>query len=270
MSDRQPPSEFSKAIVEGVGMLALVIVGMLVMSGIRSGDIRPAEIAAEIPVWKETVMSYVPLVLGSAAALLVSVLVAVLASRYGRAMVSDRSAVWWRYKRRWADAMAAVELTGKPAKTGGPVRVPALRGASLGDTADVLTVRMLPGQTLSDWHDRAPVLARRFGATSGRIEITTGGTASDVNLVFERTESGPPERKALEAPASATVPGLILDPAQAAGMRPERVAMRAWSLQIVWARLRVGDDNDSGRWWFGGRVRWNIIDRNGYYLVGGA
>lgn len=274
MSDRQPPSEFTKAIVEGVGMLALIIVGMLVLSGMRSGSIRPAEIVAEIPVWRDTIMSYVPIVAGSAAALLVSVLVAVVATRYGRAMVNASAAVWWRYRRRWADAMATVGLVGKPAKKGAPAALPTLRSVALGPDADVLTVTMLDGQSTDDWRHRADALARALGATSGRVRVTTSGGIADIDLILEHggPGGGPglPEPKALPAPPSATLPGLVLDPAQASA-RPRQVpaAMRAWSLQIVWARIRVGEDNETGRWWFGGRVRWNMIERNGY-LMGGV
>ncbi len=270
MSDRQPPSEATKAMVQGVGMLGLIVVGIFVMDGLRTGSIRPVEIAADIPVWKDTILGYVPLVLGSAAVALVSVLCAILAARHGRGMVKATAAVWWRYRRRWADVMTAAELAGKPTKNGA-VPLPVLRGVALGPDADVLTVTMLPGQSPADWDRRATTLAHAFGAASGRIQITAKGAGSDIDVILERSAAGggDSDRKALPAPASATLPGLVLDPAQA-GARREQVAVRAWSLQIVWARIRVGGDNETGRWWFGGRVRWHMLDRSGYYMVGGA
>lgn len=85
-------------------------------------------------------------------------------------LVSGR--VWkrWRrwsvYRRPWAQTCA---LHGLAAPLNDDVLVPRLRRARVGYVVDVLTVRMLPGQTVTDWQAQGEALAHSFGALAVRV-----------------------------------------------------------------------------------------------------
>lgn len=70
---------------------------------------------------------------------------------------------WSVYRRDWADTCA---LHGLTAMLNGSPLVPVLKRARIGETADVLTVALLPGQTVADWTGQADALAHAFRAMS--------------------------------------------------------------------------------------------------------
>jgi S-DNA-T family DNA segregation ATPase FtsK/SpoIIIE len=250
MSRREPPSPFTIAAVQGGGMLVLTVGALFFMKGLWSGAIRPAEIAAELPHWRDAVLDAVPIVLGSAAGALVLAAAALLAARHGRALVRAWVTAWWRYRRHWAAVMAREGLTEDDRKYG--TLVPELRAVTTGPHADVLTVEMLPGQSPADWHRRAQRLAARFGASDAQVRLGRDvKRPEDIDLVFSR-RAGLPERLALEAPK----PPVLAIPMP--GSEREVVALvRAFSLQIVWARVVAPGNNDRNRL-LAGRVRWGV------------
>jgi S-DNA-T family DNA segregation ATPase FtsK/SpoIIIE len=218
-----------------------------------SGAIRPAEIAAELPHWRDAVLDAVPIVLGSAAGVLVLAAAVLLAARHGRALVRAWVTAWWRYRRHWAAAMAREGLTEDDRTRG--VMVPQLRTITTGADADVLTVEMLPGQSPADWHRRAQRLAARFGASDAHVRLGRNvKRPEDIDLVFSRRAgSGLPERLALEAPR----PPVLAIPAPAGGKREVVALVRAFSLQIVWARVVAPGNNEENRP-LAGRARWGV------------
>lgn len=91
-------------------------------------------------------------------------------------LVSGR--VWkrWRrwsvYRRPWAETCA---LHGLAAPLNDDVLVPRLRRARVGYVVDQLTVRMLPGQTVTDWQTQGEALAHSFGALAVRVRLVKPG-----------------------------------------------------------------------------------------------
>ena len=70
---------------------------------------------------------------------------------------------WSVYRRNWADTCA---LHGLTVMLNGSPRVPILKHARIGESADVLTVALLRGQTVADWSSQADALAHTFRARS--------------------------------------------------------------------------------------------------------
>ncbi|WP_019928107.1 hypothetical protein [Nocardia sp. BMG111209] len=94
-----------------------------------------------------------------------------------------RFLVWWRYRRRWNTHLHACGLTIEHA---GIASVPVLQQVTIGVAADVLRVRMLPGQCPADYENRVEHLAHAFGAIECRATIT--GPAL-VQLVLRRGDT---------------------------------------------------------------------------------
>ncbi len=245
MSERQPPSETTKAAVQGIGMLGLLGTGMFVMSGLKSGSIKPAEILVELPAYRDAFLDALAPALATIAVALVIIGVGILCARNGRALL----AVWWRYRRRWAQVMAAEGLVVKTAKT---TTVPKLASIVPGPDVDVVTVAMLPGQSAADWDARTSALATAFGATAGAVRY--GDTARHLDLVFSRsTDAGGRPMKALPAP---TPPPLAI-PIPLHRPHGDRVAtVRAWGLQIGWALISAPDAYGHQNTRLKGSVRW--------------
>ncbi|WP_019930586.1 hypothetical protein [Nocardia sp. BMG111209] len=81
----------------------------------------------------------------------------------------SRFLVWWRYRYRWNTHLYACGLA---IENAGIARVPVLQQVIIGTAADVLRVRMLPGQCPADYENRVEHLAHAFGATECRATIT--------------------------------------------------------------------------------------------------
>jgi DNA segregation ATPase FtsK/SpoIIIE, S-DNA-T family len=79
---------------------------------------------------------------------------------------------WWVYQRRWAKILA---LHGLTATLDDDVVVPGLRLARLGRSADVLTVRLNPGQAPADWQKQSEALAHAFGALAVMVRCPKPG-----------------------------------------------------------------------------------------------
>ncbi|WP_162958802.1 hypothetical protein [Nocardia yunnanensis] len=247
--DRQPPSPFTVALVQCLGFFGLFLLAVFVMKGLMTGSIKPAEIAAQVPHWKDAVLEAVPTVLEGGAVVVASLLGVVLAAKHGRTFLRVWITVWWRYRRRWARVLAKAELTQSDTKHGRIV--PTLRQVTTDRYADVLTVAMLPGQSPDEWHQASTDLAKAFGAKTGTVRM---GSNSDIDLVLSR-RGGVPDQLALPAPkppaVSITLPGADGQP------KGELVAfVRAFQLQFGWARVVPVDQYECNRQI--SRMRWGI------------
>lgn len=243
---REPPSEFAKALVQGIGMLALIALGAVVLRGLRTGAIVPSEVFTTASAWMATAKAAAPAVAMGAAGVVLAVAAAVLALRHGRQAVRAWLAAWWRYRRRWAAVMASQGLTVTDRQM---VRVPRLRAVDSTPGADVLTVTLPRGQSATDWHHRAPSLAEEFGVTTVRVQLPSRrGGKGDIDLLLERGT------RALALPAGRPLEGSIpvLLPASA------RVRALSLSLQILSARLDIPGSIDTYRV-ITARFRWGVI-----------
>lgn len=245
MSDRQPPSEWTKAAVAGVFWLSVFTGAIFVMKGFMTGSIRPAEIAAQLPHYRDVLLSALEPTLAALAAGAALIGVGLLTVRHGRTWL----AVWWRYRRRWAAALAAHDLTTVKA---GRREVPRLLTVTALDGADVARVRMLDGQTTQHWAGTAGNLAAAFGATDGRVHAVHDHR--ELDLLFTRGgRRGHGGQQPALAAGGAQV--LALPTAQRA-QRPVAIRIRAYGLQICWARVQIqGHDGQTRRYW-GARGRW--------------
>ncbi|GAA3016526.1 FtsK/SpoIIIE domain-containing protein [Streptosporangium longisporum] len=83
---------------------------------------------------------------------------------------------WWRwmwvYRRRWGSVLA---VTGLRRSINGRTYTPDLLRVTCSSWADVVTVRMLAGQSDEDWAARAPNLAHGFGSPWCRISSPRPG-----------------------------------------------------------------------------------------------
>lgn len=225
MNDRQPPSAAAQALVQGIGMLALMAFGVFVLRGLKIGTIRPAEIVAAIPRYRDALLDAVAPTLAALAAMALIVGFGMLAARHGRTLL----AVWWRYRRRWAAVMAREGLVVTAANR---VQVPPVRAITAGTNADVITVSLLAGQSLADWDARRSSLAAAFGATASAVR--PGDRPADIDLLFSRSHSpsGKPAGKALMPvrPRLLSIPTSAREGGLAA-------TARVWGLQIGWALI---------------------------------
>ncbi|MEU8383689.1 FtsK/SpoIIIE domain-containing protein [Streptosporangium sp. NPDC048865] len=101
---------------------------------------------------------------------------------------------WWRqvwvYRRRWRSVLA---VSGLSRAIRGRTWTPGLLRVRCSSWADVVTVRMLSGQTDEDWADRARNLAHGFGASWCRVSSPQPGR---LELTFPRRD---PLAKVLQA-----------------------------------------------------------------------
>lgn len=241
-----PDAEWGKHIAHGVGMLTLTLLGVAAVHG----HLTLATMAG----WEHDVEALLPVLAGAAGIVFALVGVALLVLRTGRGLVRGR----WRYHRRWPRVMADHLLTKREE---GRVTVPRLRHVSSTPAVDVLTVRMLPGQSPADWHAVIGDLATAFGAATGRVDATPP-VRTDIDLVFRYQRGGgggdllalPVGRSAVPDPAA----GLLTPPGMLGRPTEVQVRISGWSLHVGWARVRVYGHDGSLRtmrgWW--GRVRW--------------
>jgi DNA segregation ATPase FtsK/SpoIIIE, S-DNA-T family len=90
---------------------------------------------------------------------------------------------WWCYRRRWR---AVLTIAGLGPKYRGQVTLPALGKVHAGRCADLVTVRLVSGQSPSLFADRAEELAHGFGAHSCRVRTARPGR---VVLEFVRRDA---------------------------------------------------------------------------------
>ncbi|MET8160395.1 FtsK/SpoIIIE domain-containing protein [Sphaerisporangium sp. NPDC005289] len=110
------------------------------------------------------------------------------------ASVGLRLRAWWRwmwtYRRHWQPVMV---VSGLAAHIGGREYLPRLLKVTRTPTADIVRVRMLSGQSVTEWQDRADNLAHGFADAQCRIKLDQPGR---ISLVL-------PHRDLLAAPIPA-------------------------------------------------------------------
>lgn len=100
--------------------------------------------------------------------------------------IGRRLLAWWRliwiYRRNWQPVMI---ISGLGRHLRGRDYLPVLIGVRCDDWADRVTVKMLKGQTVTDWADHIDHLAHGFGATGCRVAIERAGR---LVLTFPRND----------------------------------------------------------------------------------
>ncbi|MEU0485960.1 cell division protein FtsK, partial [Streptosporangium sp. NPDC006013] len=101
-------------------------------------------------------------------------------------LVGWRLLAWWRrvwiYRRHWQPVMI---ISGLGRHLRGRDYLPRIVRVTCTSWADLVTVRMLTGQSVKDWADRTDHLAHGFGARSCRVSIARSGR---LLLVFPRRD----------------------------------------------------------------------------------
>jgi len=83
-----------------------------------------------------------------------------------------RFLAWSRYRRRWVRLLTACGLV---VADGDRVRVPRLRDVWIGDSDDLVVVRMVAGHCPDDYSHRIEQLAHAFGARECRVRVLGPG-----------------------------------------------------------------------------------------------
>ncbi|MEU4833306.1 FtsK/SpoIIIE domain-containing protein [Streptosporangium sp. NPDC023615] len=118
-------------------------------------------------------------------------------------LVGWRLLAWWRrvwiYRRHWQPVMI---VSGLGRHLRGRDYLPRLVRVTCTSWADLVTVKMLAGQSVKDWSDRIENLAHGFGATSCRVTVARSGR---LLLAFPRRDPLAVPLPALPIPAVASV-----------------------------------------------------------------
>ncbi|WP_440099813.1 FtsK/SpoIIIE domain-containing protein [Streptosporangium sp. H16] len=117
--------------------------------------------------------------------------------------VGWRLLAWWRlvwiYRRHWQPVMI---ISGLGRHLQGRDYLPHLIRIRCTSWADVVTVKMISGQSVKDWADRIDHLAHGFGASSCRVAIVRAGR---LQLTFPRRDPLAVPLPAVPLPVSASV-----------------------------------------------------------------
>ncbi|WP_040798879.1 hypothetical protein [Nocardia higoensis] len=92
--------------------------------------------------------------------------------RWITARARARFLALFRYRRRWVRLLTACQLV---ILDGDRVRVPKLMDVWIGDSDDLIHVRMVAGHRPDDYSDRAEQLAHAFGARECRVKVLGPG-----------------------------------------------------------------------------------------------
>ncbi|MFI9843965.1 FtsK/SpoIIIE domain-containing protein [Nonomuraea sp. NPDC051941] len=196
---------FRPAVVTTPAIITIVILAWRLLAGlVRLNWRHPIGVAvAAIPVvlcwlygWQTALLLLTPVPAGLIAWALAD------RSSFVR-WVGWRLLAWWRlvwvYRRHWQPVMI---VSGLGRHLWGRDYLPRLGKVTCTPWADLVTVRMLKGQSVKDWADRLDHLAQGFGSASCRVALTRGGR---LTLTFPRHDPLAERIPALPTPSSPTV-----------------------------------------------------------------
>lgn len=245
---------------ECVGMLAMTAGALAAWTGHLSID--------DMRVYAQTATDLaIPVALG-AVGTVAALAVLLVAVRYLRVAMVAAARTYWLYRRRWATALERLDLTETtPAGT----KVPRITGVQRVGHEDIVSVRMLKGQSAGTYHERSAALAAEFGASAARVRFGKQ-PHRDVVIAFDRTpQVQRREQLALPAPQPPLFPLHALKPLPQQQPEPRRAAdprvairISGVQLRIVWARaIRTGHDGTRAvripvrsRFGLRGEMRW--------------
>jgi S-DNA-T family DNA segregation ATPase FtsK/SpoIIIE len=158
------------------------------------------------------------------------------------APVRHRWLSWWRYRRNWESVCA---LHGLCATLGDRTLVPTLQSVQVGTHTDVLAVRVVTGQSVSDWQKQTPALAAAWGAERLTIRAATAG---ELRVTIMRGD-------AMATPVALPMP----TPETAIDLGAVRVGVtesrRSWQLPVLGHHVLVAGATGAGK----GSVLWSLI-----------
>lgn len=161
-----------------------------------------------------------------------------------RRCVSRRIWIRWRawsvYREQWASVCA---LHGLTSQLNDAVLVPALQRLVIGDAVDVLTVRMLAGQSTTDWQRQSEALAHAFGASLVRVRTAQPGW---VEIEVQHSD---PLAQVVPVSSPCTFPDLA---AIRIGVRENGAP---WLVRLIGRHLLVAGATGSGK----GGVVWSLL-----------
>jgi DNA segregation ATPase FtsK/SpoIIIE, S-DNA-T family len=149
---------------------------------------------------------------------------------------------WWVYRHRWT---AICTLHGLTAKLDDRTLVPALQSVTIGAASDVVAVRILTGQSVADWQNKAAALAEAFRARGVTIRSLKPGSISITTHHGDALAT--PIR--LRRPATDT----RVDPSSVRVGVTENGAW--WRLPVLGQHILVAGATGSGK----GSVLWSVI-----------
>ncbi|MEV4250796.1 FtsK/SpoIIIE domain-containing protein, partial [Streptosporangium canum] len=159
-------------------------------------------------------------------------------------LVGWRLLAWWRlvwiYRRHWQPVMI---ISGLGRHLRGRDYLPHLVSVSCTSWADLVTVKMLTGQAVTDWSDRIEHLAHGFGATSCRVTVSRPGR---LLLAFPRRD-----------PLAVPLPALSIPSTPSVG--PVEIGKREdgtpWRLKVHGTHVLVAGATGAGK----GSIIWSTI-----------